>query len=38
MASIPDDSFNCGNAMPCEFTDYSIEGIIGFTGENVWGW
>ena len=27
MASIPDDSFNCWNTMPCEFTDYSIEGF-----------
>lgn len=30
MASIPDDSFNCWNTMPCEFTDYSIEGFIGY--------
>ena len=29
MASIPDDSFNCWNTMPCEFTDYSIEGYAG---------
>lgn len=28
MASIPDDSFNCRNSIPCEFTDYSIEGVI----------
>ena len=30
MASIPDDSFNCWNTIPCEFTDYSIEGIISY--------
>ena len=34
MASIPDDSFNCWNTMPCEFTDYSIEGIISYNGDS----
>ena len=31
MASLPDDSFNCRNSIPCEFTDYSVEGFIGDT-------
>ena len=35
MASILDDSFNCWNSMPCEFTDYSVEGIIGYTDSTL---